>query len=164
MNRHLSRMVAMQTIFEWNFRPESDLSEILQRGIAEFSNDIDKDFVKDVVLGINDKKDSLETEIAQCAPEWPIEQISCIDKSILEIAVYELLNSPDIPPKVSINEAIELAKQFGSENSSKFINGVLGTVYENHKKEIEKKAGPTLPTGQAGGRQEGKNAGKDSSV
>ena len=150
MNRHLSRMVAMQTIYEWNFRPETDLSEILERGIAEFSPDIDKDFVKKVVFGIKDKKNQIDKAIADCAPEWPIEQISCIDKSILEIAIYELLNALDIPPKVSINEAVELAKQFGSENSSKFINGVLGTVYEKHQKEIEKK--------------EGKNAGKNPAV
>lgn len=155
-------MVAMQTIYEWNFRLEPDLSEILERGIAEFANDIDRDFVKNVIFGIKDKKELLEKEIAECAPEWPIEQISCIDKSILEIAIFELLYVPDIPPKVSINEAVELAKQFGSENSSKFINGVLGTVYENHKKQIEKKAVPTarLPDGQ--GRQEGKNDSKNS--
>lgn len=139
MNRHLSRMVAMQTVYEWNFRPKSNLSEILERGIAEFSADIDKEFVKNVVFGIRDKKQLLDDEIAESAPEWPIEQISCIDKSILEIAIFELLNVPEIPPKVSINEAVELSKQFGSENSSKFVNGVLGTVYDNHKKEIEEK-------------------------
>jgi len=156
MNRHLSRMVTMQAIYEWNFRKDSDLKEILQRSIAEFKDDINKDFVKAIILGVKNKKDELDKEIQSCAPEWPIEQISCIDKSILEIAIFELLNSPDIPPKVAINEAVELGKQFGGSNSSKFINGVLGTVYDKHKDIVEKKAVPTLPTGQAGGRQEGK--------
>jgi len=143
MNRHLSRMVAMQAIFEWNFRKNSNLQEILERGVAEFKEDIDKDFVKVIILGIKDKKDQLDREIQNCAPEWPLEQISCIDKSILEIAIFELLNSPDVPPKVAINEAVELGKQFGSNSSSKFINGVLGTVYDKHKNIVEKKAAPT---------------------
>lgn len=137
MNRHLSRMVSMQAIYEWNFRQECDLREVLERSIAEFKNDIDRDFVKRIILGVKEKKKELDGEIESCAPEWPIEQISCIDKSILEIAIFELLSSPDVPPKVAINEAVELAKQFGSENSSKFINGVLGSVYEKHKDKIE---------------------------
>ena len=139
MNRHLSRMVAMQSIYEWNFRSDSDLKEILERSIAEFKNDIDIEFVKKIILGVNDIKNHLDKEIESAAPEWPIEQISCIDKSILEIAIYELLNCPDIPPKVAINEAVELAKQFGNDNSSKFVNGVLGTIYEKNKKIIRKK-------------------------
>lgn len=139
MNRHLSRMVTMQAIYEWNFRENADLNEILERSIAEFADDIDKGFVKSEIQGVSEKKSELDKEIEKCAPEWPLEQLSAIDKSILEIAIYELLHSSDIPPKVSINEAIELAKQFGSNNSGKFINGVLGTVYDNHKEIIEKK-------------------------
>ena len=140
MNRHLSRMVAMQAIYEWNFRPEADLNEILERGVAEFADDIDKDFVKEEILGVSKNKIELDKEIEICAPEWPIEQISVVDKSILEIAIYELLYSNDVPPKVSINEAIELAKQFGNNNSGKFINGVLGTVYDKHEDIMKKKA------------------------
>jgi len=139
MNRHLSRMVAMQAIYEWNFRRDADLQEILERSIAEFNDDIDKNFLKTIILGVREKKNRLDKEIENSAPEWPIEQISCIDKSILEISIFELLNSSDVPPKVAINEAVELAKQFGSENSSKFINGVLGTVYEKHQNIIEQK-------------------------
>ena len=139
MNRHLSRMVAMQAIYEWNFRSDSDIDEILGRSIAEFANDIDKNFVTKTTLGVTSNRDKLDKEIHACAPEWPLEQISCIDKSILEIAIFELLDKEDIPPKVAINEAVELSKQFGSDNSSKFINGVLGTIYDNHKDEIVKK-------------------------
>jgi len=139
MNRHLSRMVTMQAIYEWNFRENADLNEILERSIAEFADDIDKGFVKSEIQGVSEKKAEIDKEIEKCAPEWPLAQLSAIDKSILEIAIFELLHSNDIPPKVSINEAIELAKQFGSNNSGKFINGVLGTVYDNHKEIIEKK-------------------------
>ena len=140
MNRHLSRMVAMQAIYEWNFRPDSDLTEIMERSIAEFADDIDKEFVKSEILGISKIRQELDKEIERCAPEWPIEQISAIDKSILEIAIYELLHTEDIPPKVSINEAVELAKQFGNNNSGKFVNGVLGTVYSSHEDQMKKKA------------------------
>ncbi|PIU24602.1 transcription antitermination factor NusB [Candidatus Berkelbacteria bacterium CG08_land_8_20_14_0_20_39_8] len=141
MNRHLSRMVVMQAIYEWNFRDQADLNEILERSIAEFADDIDKVFVKEEILGVSKHRENLDREIEVSAPEWPIEQISTIDKSILEIAIYELIYTDDIPPKVSINEAIELAKQFGSNNSGKFINGVLGTIYEKHRDKVEKKAG-----------------------
>jgi len=141
MNRHLSRMVVMQEIYEWNFRDQADLNEILERSIAEFADDIDKVFVKEEILGVSKHRENLDREIEVSAPEWPIEQISTIDKSILEIAIYELIYTDDIPPKVSINEAIELAKQFGSNNSGKFINGVLGTIYEKHRDKVEKKAG-----------------------
>ncbi|MCX6810887.1 MAG: transcription antitermination factor NusB [Candidatus Berkelbacteria bacterium] len=139
MNRHLSRMVAMQAIYEWNFRPDADLNEILERSIAEFADDIDKDFVKSEILGVSKNKIVIDKEIETCAPEWPIEQISIVDKSILEIAIYELIYSDGVPPKVAINEAIELAKQFGSNNSGKFINGVLGTVYDKYEKVMKKK-------------------------
>lgn len=139
MNRHLSRMVAMQAVYEWNFRPEADLNEILERSIAEFADDIDKDFVKSEILGVNKHVIELNKEIEIAAPEWPIEQISAIDKSILQIAIFELLHSNDVPPKVAINEAIELAKQFGNNNSGKFINGVLGTIYDKYADVIKKK-------------------------
>jgi len=141
MNRHLSRMVTMQAVYEWNFRPDSELNDVLERSIAEFADDIDKDFVKSTILGVSKNREDLDKIIADCAPEWPLEQISCIDKSILEIAIYELLYSDDVPPKVAINEAVELSKQFGNNNSSKFVNGVLGTVYDKNKEMIEKKPG-----------------------
>ena len=139
MNRHLSRMVAMQAVYEWNFRPDSDFKEIFDRSINEFKNDIDHLFVKKIILGIKNNKKDIDAEIEKCAPEWPIDQISCVDKSILEVSIFELLHSADVPPKVAINEAVELAKQFGGDNSSKFINGVLGAVYLNNKNIIEKK-------------------------
>ena len=134
MNRHLSRMVAMQTIYEWDFREGSDIEEITSRNINEYKNDVDEVFVKEMISGVRKHSEGLDKEIAEAAPEWPLEQISLIDRTILRIAIFELRHLLDTPPKVVINEAIELSKQFGGENSSKFINGVLGTVFDNIEK------------------------------
>jgi len=139
MNRHLSRMVAMQTIYEWDFRQNEDLASITDRNINEYKDDVDDEYVRYTIKGISEKKDVIDAEIVKAAPEWPIDQISLIDKSILRVSIFELLYSPNMPSKVAINEAVELAKQFGGDNSSKFINGVLGTVYEGHEKELAKK-------------------------
>ena len=131
MNRHLSRVIIMQTLYEWDFRPKSDLAEIKQRNIDNYQEDADSDFIDLTIKGVIENQKQIDAKIVEAAPEWPLEQISAIDKTILRIAIYELLNSNDIPPKVAINEAVELGKTFGGQNSSKFINGVLGTVYRN---------------------------------
>lgn len=131
MNRHLSRMIAMQTLYEWDFRGDMDVEPIKQRNIEEYKDDADANFVNYLVDGVSEKLDELDQKICKSAPEWPLEQISLIDKTILRIAIFELLYSKNIPPKVAINEAVELSKQFGGENSSKFINGVLGTVFDD---------------------------------
>lgn len=133
MNRHLSRMVAMQTLYEWDFRDGSDLDEINDRNSKEYENDVDENFINFLVYGVKEKLIELDKIIVDSAPEWPLEQISLIDKSILRLAIYELIYSENVPPKVAINEAVELAKQFSGENSSKFINGVLGTIFDKHE-------------------------------
>lgn len=129
MNRHLSRVIIMQTLYEWDFRPNSEISEIKKRNIENYHEEIDESYIetslKNVLLNIKE----IDDKIIQAAPEWPIEQIAAIDKTILRLAISEILFNADIPPKVAINEAVELGKTFGGENSSKFINGVLGTVY-----------------------------------
>ena len=130
MNRHLSRMIAMQTIYEYCFRENADLSEIKSRNTNEFADKADNNFVANLVDGTLGKVDQIDKIITKSAPEWPIDQLSLIDKSILRLSIFELCFGKDAPPKVVINEAVELAKQFGSENSSKFINGVLGTVFD----------------------------------
>jgi N utilization substance protein B len=135
-NRHLGRIVAMQTLYEHDFRGGSDasleLSPILERNLNEFRSSIDDtNFVEDLVEGVHAHCTDIDAVIAPAAPEWPVEQIAKIDKIILRIGVYELTIKRDVPPKVAINEAVELAKTFGGENSSKFINGVLGTIYRN---------------------------------
>ena len=135
-NRHLGRIVAMQTLYEFDFKggigAKVDIEQILTRNLAEFSQSIeDTDFVRDVVSGVSADLADIDGTIGPAAPEWPVDQIAKIDKVILRIGVYELCFKKEVPPKVAINEAVELAKAFGGENSSKFINGVLGTIYRN---------------------------------
>ncbi len=143
MNRHLSRVIIMQTLYEWDFRPESDINEIKQRNIDNYDEDADTDFIDQTIKGVIANITEADELIVKAAPEWPLEQISTVDKTILRIAVYEILHSDEVPPKVAINEAVELGKTFGSENSSKFINGVLGTIYrgsDNYNPEDDTKA------------------------
>ncbi len=137
-NRHLGRIVALQSLYEYEFRvqsedPEVKLDEILSRNLERYESAIDdKKFVKDLVEGVVTKQGELDGKIQPIAPEWPIEQIARIDRGVLRLGLYELLYKGDsVPPKVAINEAVELAKAFGSDNSSKFINGVLGTAYRS---------------------------------
>lgn len=135
-NRHLGRIVALQTLYEFEFRTECgdtsvEVAEVLGRNLARYETAIDDtDFVDALVRGVLKEQASIDEKIQPIAPDWPIEQIARIDRNILRIGVYELLNkSTVVPPKVVINEAVELAKAFGSDNSSKFVNGVLGTAY-----------------------------------
>lgn len=129
MNRHLSRVIIMQTLYEWDFRPRADIEIIKERNIKNYNEEIDSAYINKAIEGITEHRKKIDQQIVKAAPEWPLEQIAGIDKTILRIAIYELLFRDDIPPKVAINEAVELGKTFGGENSSKFINGVLGTVY-----------------------------------
>jgi N utilization substance protein B len=135
-NRHLGRIVALQTLYEYEFRlgsedPSVDLSEILARNLERYESAIeDTEFVKNLVDGVIEHQTDLDAKIQPIAPEWPIEQIARVDRAVLRLGVYELLYRGEaVPPKVAINEAVELAKAFGSDNSSKFVNGVLGTAY-----------------------------------
>ena len=135
-NRHLGRIVALQTLYEYEFRTSSDdksveLSEILNRNVGRYQEAIDdKDFVDNLVSGVLKHQAEMDEHLQKMAPGWPIDQIARIDRNVLRIGLYELLHQADtVPPKVVINEAVELAKAFGSDNSSKFINGVLGTAY-----------------------------------
>ena len=135
-NRHLGRIVALQTLYEYEFRTQSgdvsvSIDEILGRNLVRYESAIDDiDFVKDLVAGVVAANNELDGKIQPIAPEWPIEQIARVDRAILRLGLYELLYRSDVvPPKVAINEAVELAKAFGSDNSSKFVNGVLGTAY-----------------------------------
>jgi len=134
-NRHLGRIVALQTLYEYDFRFECnddtlDVKEILERNIERYSETIeDKEFIRQLVDQVMVNQKDLDDTIRPIAPEWPIEQIARIDRNILRMALAELKYSQSTPPKVVINEAVELAKSFGGDNSSKFINGVLGTAY-----------------------------------
>lgn len=131
-NRHLSRIIIMQTLYEWDFkRDNTDIDGLMKRNIENFIEDCDEDFIKENIDGIVKNVDKIDKIIQEAAPEWPVDQIAVIDKTILRLAIYELEFKKEIPPKVVINEAVELAKSYGSENSSKFVNGVLGTLFKN---------------------------------
>ncbi|MBI2048075.1 MAG: transcription antitermination factor NusB [Parcubacteria group bacterium] len=132
-NRHLSRSIVMQSLFEWDFTNKREtLEHILERNIKEFAPGISiDDYPKELIRGTQKKIKVLDSIIVKAAPEWPIEKIAIVDRNILRIGLYELLfmDKGEVPAKVAINEAIELAKTFGGETSGKFVNGVLGAVY-----------------------------------
>ncbi len=134
-NRHLGRIVALQTLYEQDFRRDCgdehvDMAEVLDRNIERYKETVDdKDFVAQLTKEVERYASQLDVIIQPIAPEWPIDQIARMDRLVLHMGTYELLCVNDVPAKVVINEAVELAKAFGGENSSKFINGVLGTIY-----------------------------------
>src|SRR5882724_4949838 len=147
-NRHLSRSIVLQTLFEWDFGADKDMTpeQMLARNIEEFGPGLDdSSFMSELFLGVVKKRTIIDEIIEKAAPDWPIDKISVVDRNILRIGLAELLfgDRKEVPPKVAINEAIELAKTFGGENSSKFVNGVLGAVYkelgEPNKEETSKK-------------------------
>jgi N utilization substance protein B len=133
-NRHLGRIVALQTLYEQDFRRDAgdtsfDLDSVLDRNITRYKETIDdQQFIRRLVHGISGKTAELDAILQPNAPEWPLDQIARMDLVVLRMGVYELVHDAEVPPKVVINEAVELAKAFGGENSSKFINGVLGTI------------------------------------
>ncbi len=140
-NRHLGRIIALQTLYEEEFRVEAqdksfDLDEVISRNISRYEELVeDTDFIYALIYGVVKCKEQLDKQLQPVAPEWPIDQIARMDRIVLRIGLYELNNESDVPPKVVINEAVELAKAFGAENSSKFINGVLGTLLRQKEEE-----------------------------
>ena len=157
-NRHLSRSIVLQTLFEWDFLPaqqkkdssinNDEIKSALNRNLKEFAPGLEDDvFVFALIDQILKKRVMIDEIIEKAAPDWPIDKISVVDRNILRIGLTELLfgDRKEVPPKVAINEAIELAKTFGGENSGKFVNGVLGAVYKEigepdkgHQKTSEK--------------------------
>jgi transcription antitermination protein NusB len=134
-NRHLARTIALQTIFTWDFngRKKEGLEKLIIDNFANFAPRFDDHgFVKDLVYGVVDKTEEIDKCIVKYATEWPLNQITTIDRNILRLGIYELLFT-DVPPRVAINESIEIAKSFGSDASGKFINGVLGALYADEK-------------------------------
>ena len=94
------------------------------KGLSEENNA----FVRELVSGVVQHKEKIDLTIKSFAPAWPVEQIPLVDRNILRLAIFEVLLDNKVPVKVAINEAVELAKHFGSDNSSRFVNGVLGAV------------------------------------
>lgn len=161
-NRHLARSVVLQTLFEWDNAAAGDKEarEMLARNAAEFGgDDVDNPFMENLLSGVLAKKEDLDTVITKAAPDWPLDRIAPIDRNILRLGLYELLfaDRAQVPAKVAINEAIELAKTFGGDSSGRFVNGVLGAVYkelgepgkeEQGKKRVRKE---DLPLEKMGG-------------
>jgi N utilization substance protein B len=156
-NRHISRSIVLQALFEWDLNgvEKNEVIIILDRNIEEFApNKTDRPFMEKLLTGILGKQTELDLVISKAAPEWPIDRISPVDRNILRLGLFELLFSErsEVPAKVAINEAIELAKQFGGDNSSRFVNGVLGAVYkeigEPGKEEISKRRKKDVPFDQ----------------
>jgi len=153
-NRHLGRIVAFQSLYEEDFRRscgDTDVKpkDILKRNIDRHKKAIDdQDFVKNLFSGVLKNNSKLDEMIAPLAPDWPIDQIAVVDKIILRIALYELVVDPsDVPPKVAINEAVELSKSFGGDNASKFVNGVLGSAHKKYLEEdVKQKADKSSTT------------------
>lgn len=143
--RHLARTIALQSITEWDFhksvlKSNLDIKIISKRNLQEFAPKKFEgaEFSKSLVKGVMDNFKKIDTYIKKYAPQWPVEQITLIDRNILRIGIFELVFFKETPPKVAINESIEIAKTFGGITSSKFINGVLGAIYEDFKDKDEK--------------------------
>jgi transcription antitermination protein NusB len=133
-NRHLARSIAMQALFEWDFRkqPADSLPVIIDRDLKEFGPGLDEtQFAKKIIEDVYKNIKEIDDLIVKYAPQWPIEQITIVDRNVLRIGIYELKFGNEVPPKVAINEAIELAKNFGGPSSGKFVNGVLGAIYKD---------------------------------
>jgi N utilization substance protein B len=132
--RQLGRSIVLQSLYEWDFsNKKEDLSAIVERNLKEFAPGFDEpDFIWRLLTGIIEHLKELDDIIVKAAPEWPLKQIAIVDRNALRIGLYELIyaDPEEVPPKVAINEAIEIAKSYGGPNSGKFINGVLGTVYK----------------------------------
>lgn len=167
-NRHLGRIIVLQSLYEYEFRKKAgdataDIDTIVAKNIEPYAKALgDTEFVYGLARAVSGKFQELDTVLQPLAPEWPISTIAAIDRNVLRMGLYELQASAEtVPPKVAINEAVELAKGFGSENSSKFINGVLGTAYrqlyndeETSPKEKENEAESKPAAGEAEGAAE----------
>ncbi|MBU0596784.1 transcription antitermination factor NusB [Patescibacteria group bacterium] len=138
-NRHLARSIIMQILYQWDFRdkPTAALPAIVAQNLEEFGIGLDENtgYVKKTVEAVIDNADDIDKVIAKFAPKWPIDQIALVDRNILRLGIYEMKFNDEIPAKVAINEAIEIAKTYGGPSSGKFVNGILGAIYNDLKKE-----------------------------
>jgi len=143
-SRHIARSIVLQSLYEWDFyQKKSEIFSVLERNMQEFGGGFDEqDFARALTKGVIDNLEKLDGVITTSAPERPIDQLSIIDRNVLRIGLFELLyeDTSQVPPKVAINEAIELAKSFGGPSSGKFVNGVLGAIYNEmpHEEEAPK--------------------------
>ncbi|MBI2989875.1 MAG: transcription antitermination factor NusB [Candidatus Magasanikbacteria bacterium] len=139
--RHLAREIIIQSLYQWDFRdrPTAALPAIIEQNVSEFGMGIEDnlDYIQKTIEGITDKQEEIDLIIAEYASNWPLDQMTLVDRNILRLGIYEMKYNDDIPPKVAINESIELAKAYGGPSSGKFVNGVLGAFYHKVFKEKE---------------------------
>ncbi|MBI3970289.1 MAG: transcription antitermination factor NusB [Chloroflexi bacterium] len=126
--RRRARAVAMQVLFELDATNHDPATVLARRLEDDATPPGAAAYARTLVEGVREYQPEIDAQIAKHAPAWPLEQMSRVDKALLRIAIFELLYLPDVPPKVAINEAVELAKIFGHESSARFVNGVLGTI------------------------------------
>ncbi len=141
-NRHLARSIAMQTLYEWDFRgqPTAILPVLTKQNLKEFGAGLtENNFTNEIIDGVIKNLAAIDKIIEKYAPEWPLEQITTVDRNVLRIGIFELKFFEGTPPKVAINEAIELAKSFGGPSSGRFVNGVLGSIFKDMDINIEQK-------------------------
>jgi transcription antitermination protein NusB len=150
-NRHLSRTIAMQSLYQWDFNDrQQTLKDIVEYNITQFAPGLDDPaFIFDLIKGVTDNMQKIDAIITETAPEWPLDQITVVDRNILRLGIFELMFAKQVPPKVAINEAVELGKAFGGESSGKFINGVLGTLYKNLPDSEKKEGSPVTGSTEA---------------
>ncbi len=141
-NRYLSRSLAVQALYEWDFRAydQSKADDLIEYSFQEFAPEFaDDGFAKRLVSGVLKHQEPIDAYIIKYAPEWPLSQITTIDRNILRLGIYEMIYDSEIPARVAINEAIEIAKAYGGPSSSKFVNGVLGSLYKDILPQIQEK-------------------------
>jgi N utilization substance protein B len=134
--RTRARSLALQVLYEVDVanHPPADIYR-LRLEDNPLSDDL-SDFARQIIFGVLPLTTTLDQIIAKYAPEWPLDQIAAIDRNILRMALWEFAVYHDTPIKVAINEAVELAKQYGSDSAPRFINGVLGALAD-HQHEIQ---------------------------
>lgn len=155
-NRHLARSIAMQSLFEWDFRgqPSAALPAIIDHNLKEFAPGLEESqFSHSLVDGVLQHVQQIDEAIVKYAPSWPLNQITIVDRNILRLGVYELKHAGEVPPKVAINEAIELAKSFGGPSSGRFVNGVLGSMFNDLVKENPALKGENPPKPKAAAKK-----------
>jgi N utilization substance protein B len=142
-SRHLARSIVLQSLYERDFNKDKNpnLEKVLKKNVKEFGPGIEElDFINKLANGVSKHQSQIDKIIEKSAPEWPLDQITIVDRNVLRMGIFELLfgDKKEVPPKVAINEAIELAKNYGGESSGRFVNGVLGTIYREMEKTKEK--------------------------
>ncbi len=135
--RHLARSIVMQVLYQWDFRgkPSAALPAIILQQMKEFGTGLNDEvsYIDETINGVVDNVDEIDAVIKQYASHWPIDQMDIVDRNILRIGIYEMKFNDAVPAKVAINEAIEMAKSYGGQSSSKFVNGILGGIYNDIK-------------------------------